>query len=89
MPDHAWTTEVPTEPGYYWFYGTSDTERRCGLTPWLRFVTVRPPTEREQVFLHGLPLLYIYEGCLIYPESHRINCYWQRIPTPTLPEVTP
>lgn len=87
MSAAAWSTEVPTEPGYYWFYGVSDNERSFGLTPWLRFVTVRMPTEREAGFLHGLPLLYIHEGSLIYPESYRLGCYWQRIPDPELPNV--
>lgn len=81
MKEHEpqWSSEVPTEPGHYWFYGTSEAERR---SPYERTLKSR----LCQFRLAGGENKYlavICEGNFIYPASEGYVGKWLKFTPPT------
>jgi hypothetical protein len=73
MMQHIWTSEWPTEEGWYWAYGVWwDLSERLELEP-------------VHVWVTKHTVAYVAKGTFIYPsEEHKL--LWQRIPKPELPE---
>lgn len=60
MGTNAWSSEWPTEPGWYWFYGNYAGERASGMKPMLR------PMEARQI---SNGIMYIGWGTFLYKHE--------------------
>ena len=73
-----WTVEVPTKPGFYWFWGwRSNFCIKAKIKPELMVVELRfagPPDKRFPLF--------IANGQFIYPEDGAKG-FWKPQPAPT------
>lgn len=74
MPE--WTTEWPTEPGWYWFYGRlSAIATRMDASPRLYSVLVRKGSNH---------FAYIAEGSFVYQEEGAVG-KWIAADVPEIP----
>lgn len=82
----GWSDQLPREPGYCWFYGTSGFDRKpnafTGLPngPSLSIWRVREAGPEDNRFL-----MWIANGAFVYPSSEEYEGYWMPIPVPDLP----
>lgn len=80
----SWSSEVPTEPGYYWFYGTSEYERNrpaeYGIAVVPRLCKMYKGGGEHQFNC------FTMQGEFMYPTSEGYIGKWLKF-TPPTPEV--
>jgi len=91
-----WLKEVPTEPGHYWFHGTTAFGRRrtksvVGDCGWRVFVPDPEPAKTRMVQINvaggNRPfLVYMTGGAFIYPDQEGYEGLWQKFDLPVPPE---
>ncbi len=74
---NAWTSDIPTEPGMYWFYGNAY-QPVLGDDIELHFLRVRRTGD-------GSPV-YIMEGNFWYPKTKWVKGQFAKIEEPELPK---
>jgi hypothetical protein len=68
---NEWTTDWPTEPGWYWFYGKRYGEEKHSIG------TV-------EVFNVSNGVMRVLGGAFMYPQEGHVGVF-QRIETPVVP----
>lgn len=95
-PYTEWDTAIPTEPGYYWFHGTSEYMRNnlkhknIGGALYTSHDPLPPKTILVQVkkMDYGVTsnLAYINNGSYVDPKYERYVGHWLRLNPPTPPK---
>lgn len=80
MKNKDWTTEIPTEDGLYYFYG----ELYFGSMGLHSKEEYQLKLELNIVEIGNNGKIMIADGGFVYKSG--IVGYWQKIPTPELPE---
>lgn len=76
---HDWSSEWPTEPGRYWFYGWRSTFAKNNSKPSLMMVNVRQVANS---------LMFITDGVFLYKGEGAEGVFCSAI-APSLPEAAP
>lgn len=72
-----WTTDKPTQPGYYWFYGWL----------WGKDRLHNEPPRFEQVIVKQVANGMVYIGCGTFVAKRDCVGVWQSMPVPAIPDV--
>lgn len=91
-----WLKEIPTEPGHYWFHGTTafgrgKTKRapgECWPHLWVPDPEL-PKTRMVRVNLAGGDrpfLIYVSNGAFVYPDQEGYEGLWQKFDLPVPPK---
>lgn len=96
-PYAEWSTEIPTEPGYYWFHGTSDMMRRnVSFKNVGGFLVTSPNPLPAKTILARVKsaggskqfTVYISDGAYIYPKQEGYIGHWLKFDPPVPPKIS-
>lgn len=76
---NGWSADMPTEPGFFWFYGYTDIPKETrGEVPELRLIHIRQNALGR--------LLFAFDYSFVHYPARGI---WLRIDEPEIPYATP